>query len=244
MRREAAPILMLSALLGLGCSNDVSGGPGGGGAGSATGGAGGSMSCGGQLCGSGQVCCGPPACGRCIPAMSGQYCPPTCDGSGGTAGAGGACAAAQAGCANGEQCCGGLTCCAGVPVPAGQEYCAATCPRSDRNLKTGIEAVDEDRVLERLASLPVSSWSYRSEGTEVRHLGPMAQDFKAAFGLGASDRTILEVDAHGVAFASIQAIHRRLEALEKENRRLRGRLHQLETSGSAVCREPGEGRND
>ena len=219
----------------------------GGTAGVGTGGVGGGVTCGGQVCGSGQVCCGPPACGRCIPAMSGQYCPDTCDGSGGAGGGAGACAVAQASCAQGEQCCAGLTCCAGVPVPAGQEYCATTCPRSDRNLKTAIASVDEDRVLERLMSLPVSTWSYRAEGTDVRHMGPMAQDFQATFGLGASDRTILQVDADGVALASIQALYRRLEALAAENQRLRQRLDQFETSGAPLCREPGAagaGRHD
>ncbi len=154
----------------------------------------------------------------------------------GTGGAGGAaaCAAAQASCAEGQHCCTGLTCCAGMPVPAGQEYCATTCPVSDRNLKTAIESVDEDRVLERLMSLPVSSWSYRAEGTDVRHMGPMAQDFQATFGLGASDRTILQVDADGVALASIQALYRRLEGLAAENQRLRQRLDQL----ASTCREP------
>jgi hypothetical protein len=132
-------------------------------------------------------------------------------------------------------------------VPAGQEYCATTCPRSDRNLKTAIASVDEDRVLERLMSLPVSTWSYRAEGTDVRHMGPMAQDFQATFGLGASDRTILQVDADGVALASIQALYRRLEALAAENQRLRQRLDQFETSGAPLCREPGAagaGRHD
>jgi hypothetical protein len=107
--------------------------------------------------------------------------------------------------------------------------------------------VDEDRVLERLVSLPVSTWSYRSEGTEVRHMGPMAQDFQATFGLGASDRTILQVDADGVALASLQALYRRLESLAEENQRLRHRLDQLETRVGGVCREPSverTGRHD
>ena len=58
-------------------------------------------------------------------------------------------------------------------------------------------------------------------------MGPMAQDFKAAFGLGASDCTILQVDADGVAFAAIQALYQRLQALEAKNRRLEERLESM-----------------
>lgn len=257
MRRELSTAAGLCAIvcLTIACNSEDGGSGGSAGAGGAanatggvaglgTGGAGGMVACGGQVCGSGQICCGPPACGRCIPAMSGQYCPDTC---GGTGGAAGACAAQQASCAQGQQCCAGLTCCAGMPVQAGQEYCGTTCPVSDRNLKTAIESVDEDRVLERLVSLPVSTWSYRAEGTGVRHMGPMAQDFQATFGLGASDRTILQVDADGVALASIQALYRRLEGLAAENQMLRRRLGQLENRVGPVCREPSvekAGRHD
>jgi hypothetical protein len=107
------------------------------------------------------------------------------------------------------------------------------CPVSDRTLKTAIEPVNEDQVLDRLMTLPVSTWSYRSEGTGVRHLGPMAQDFQAAFGLGGSDRTILQVDGDGVALAAIQALSRKFEKLSAENAALRQRLTQLEAQAAA-----------
>jgi hypothetical protein len=115
-----------------------------------------------------------------------------------------------------------------VPVPAGQEYCAADCPDSDRALKRGFESVDQNQVLERLAALPLSRWSYHTEGTQTLHLGPMAQDFKQAFGLGASDRTISKVDADGVAFAAIQALYQRLLSVEAKNQTLERELHQLQ----------------
>jgi hypothetical protein len=138
------------------------------------------------------------------------------------------CIAVQGSCAQGEACCAGLTCCSGVPVPAGSEYCGTTCPRSDQALKRGFASVNEADVLERLVKLPISTWSYKTEGTQVQHLGPMAQDFKAAFGLGESDRTILQVDADGVAFAAIHALYARLVELESSNRALTQRLRELE----------------
>ena len=59
---------------------------------------------------------------------------------------------------------------------------------SDRSLKEGFAPVDSRAVLAAVAALPIERWSYKGE--TVRHLGPMAQDFAAAFGLGADDRHI------------------------------------------------------
>lgn len=138
-----------------------------------------------------------------------------------------ACSAKGDSCANGEACCGGLECCSGVPVPAGQEYCGEVCPISDRNLKSEFASVDNRQVLEQLVKLPISTWAYKTENGEARHIGPMAQDFMASFGVGSSDRTILQVDADGVAFAAIQALHSRLERLEQRNAELERELSRL-----------------
>lgn len=76
-------------------------------------------------------------------------------------------------------------------------------------------------VLGRLATLPISTWSYGYDHPSVRHLGPTAQDFADTFGLGEDPRRIAAVDANGVCMASIQALHRRLVQLEDEVKRLR-----------------------
>nr|WP_231868979.1 tail fiber domain-containing protein [Rhodococcus opacus] len=76
-------------------------------------------------------------------------------------------------------------------------------------------------VLDRLAEMPVSVWTYGFDHESVRHLGPMAQDFATAFGLGSNDRRIAMVDANGVCMVSIQALYRRVIALEEEVARLR-----------------------
>jgi hypothetical protein len=113
---------------------------------------------------------------------------------------------------------------------AAQPTCPIGCPLclSDRNLKRDIEPVDEQAVLETLATVPVSTWSYKSDDPRVRHLGPMAQDLYAAFGLGNTDRAYNPIDAHGIALAAIKALYERAEAqdarierLEQENRDLR-----------------------
>jgi endosialidase-like protein len=101
---------------------------------------------------------------------------------------------------------------------------------SDAALKQDFAPVDAAALLEAVARLPVASWSYRAEGPAVRHLGPTAQDFRAAFGLGADDRSITTVDAAGVALAAIQELERRtrqVEELSREVRELRRLLEEI-----------------
>lgn len=115
-----------------------------------------------------------------------------------------------------ESCCAGLMCCGGVPVPQGKEFCGVTCPISDRNVKFNRRSVDARSVLKRLAQLPISEWTYANETSDVRHYGPMAQDFRAAFGLGADERFIATVDADGVALLAIQALSKEVAELRRE----------------------------
>jgi hypothetical protein len=87
---------------------------------------------------------------------------------------------------------------------------------SDRNAKANVEPVDAQRVLDRVAALPISTWNYRTQESGIRHLGPMAQDFRSAFGLGENDTTIATVDAQGVALAAIQGLNAKLEQSLRE----------------------------
>jgi hypothetical protein len=110
---------------------------------------------------------------------------------------------------------------------------------SDVNRKHLFAAVDGDEVLRKLATVPIRTWSYRDEDAEVRHMGPTAQDFRAAFGLGDSETAISTVDADGVALAAIQALERHshaqtaeIERLHAENAALVQLLERLETQGA------------
>jgi hypothetical protein len=125
------------------------------------------------------------------------------------------------GCADGGVSCpSGQQCCSGVPY-ADEGECHPVCDlKSDRDAKERFEAVDGDEVLVKLSRVPVSRWSYR-ERPDVRHIGPMAQDFKASFEVGADARTIHGVDANGVALVAIQALDRHVHALEHDVAALR-----------------------
>ncbi len=97
---------------------------------------------------------------------------------------------------------------------------------SDRNMKTNIAPLDDAAVLEKVAALPISRWSYKSEHG-VRHLGPMAQDFYAAFKVGEDDKHITSLDEDGVALAAIKALHRENGILHAENATLRSQIASL-----------------
>lgn len=88
---------------------------------------------------------------------------------------------------------------------------------------SGGSPVNGFRILAQLSTLPISTWRYHWEDPKVRHLGPMAQDWAATFGLGEDDTTIAMVDANGVALVAIQALYRlteqlnhRVDALQKQ----------------------------
>ena len=86
-----------------------------------------------------------------------------------------------------------------------------------------------------MARLPITTCNYKAEDDAVRHLGPTAQDFYTAFGLGADDRHIAPLDSSGVALAAVQGLYRqnqeqaaRIAALETENEALRAHVDDLE----------------
>ena len=88
---------------------------------------------------------------------------------------------------------------------------------SDRNAKENFSPVDYRAVLAKVASLPVTEWNYKKDSNAVQHIGPMAQDFQAAFGRDGTDgKHISVVDESGVALAAIQGLNRKVD--EKEAR--------------------------
>jgi len=97
-------------------------------------------------------------------------------------------------------------------APGGGSWASA----SDRNLKDNVASLDDAAILAKVAQLPVSRWSYIGEG-KVRHIGPMAQDFYAAFGVGEDDRHITAIDEDGVALAAIKALRAENRSLAKRD---------------------------
>src|SRR6185437_2712401 len=84
------------------------------------------------------------------------------------------------------------------------------------------------QVLQRVVGMPILRWNYKADGGQIMHIGPMAQDFYAAFALGMDDKHISMVDADGVVLASIQALNKKLEEKSAEIEALKKRLDEME----------------
>jgi hypothetical protein len=98
--------------------------------------------------------------------------------------------------------------------PNGDTQCrGAVYAGSDRAVKERITEVTPEDVLARVSAMPISEWSY-TNSPENRHIGPMAQDFRAAFNLGHDDKSIALMDEGGVALAAIKGLNQKVEALE------------------------------
>jgi hypothetical protein len=100
---------------------------------------------------------------------------------------------------------------------------------SDRTLKENVTPVDGKDVLNRLMAMPMAEWNYKAQAPSIRHMGPMAQDFYEAFGLGEDDKHITTVDADGVALAAIQGLHELLNEKDERISTLEARIEALET---------------
>ena len=115
-------------------------------------------------------------------------------------------------------------------VGSGGAYCNGTTwvNGSDRNSKQGFSAVSPREVLDKVSALPITEWQYKVDAEGTTHIGPMAQDFHAAFGLnGGDDKHISTVDEGGVALAAIQGLNEKLTEKESEIRQLQQSVIEL-----------------
>ena len=110
---------------------------------------------------------------------------------------------------------------AGVTMAAGA---GAWSSISARATKENFTSVDVIAVLEKVASMPVEEWNYKAQEDSIRHIGPMAEDFRAAFSVGDFVGRITSTDADGVALAAIQGLNQKLEAKQAEIDRLEAEL--------------------
>ena len=111
----------------------------------------------------------------------------------------------------------------------GTVYSRAVLLTSDRNAKQNFTMLDAQTVLAKVTAMPITEWNYKSDAAEQKHIGPMAQDFHAAFGLnGTDDKHISVVDEGGVALAAIQGLNQKLAQKQTEITELQARLDKLE----------------
>ncbi|HVG35454.1 MAG TPA: tail fiber domain-containing protein [Pyrinomonadaceae bacterium] len=126
---------------------------------------------------------------------------------------------------------GGTT---GCNLPAGSGVFNCT---SSRATKENFMLVKGEDVLSSLRNIPVSTWNYISEGRQVRHMGPMAEDFYKTFGLGTNNTSIGVQDLAGVSLAAVKALDERTAQLQQkiaEVEQLRATLKTLEERLAAL----------
>jgi hypothetical protein len=127
-----------------------------------------------------------------------------------------------------------LTGTTGCNLPAGSGVFNCT---SSRTTKENFRLIDGNDVLARLRKIPVSSWNYISEGQQVRHMGPMAEDFYQSFGLGTGNTSIGVQDLAGVSLAAVKALDQRTAELQQrtaEVEQLRNEVNALRAANATM----------
>ncbi len=113
--------------------------------------------------------------------------------------------------------------------------------QSDRNAKQDFAPVSPSQILDQVAQLPVSEWSYK-EDAATRHIGPVAQDFYSLFNIGTDDKHIAPMDEGGVALAAIQGLNQKvaeqLKAKDAQIQELRQKVERLEELANRLAAQP------
>jgi hypothetical protein len=114
---------------------------------------------------------------------------------------------------------------AGVTLAAGAGAWASV---SDATRKQHFRDLSGEDVLAKLARMSIQEWSYKAQDAAIRHVGPTAQEFHAAFGLGEDPLRISTIDADGIALRAIQALDERDRQHADEVAALRAALADLQ----------------
>jgi len=126
---------------------------------------------------------------------------------------------------------------------------------SDRNKKENFRLIDGELLLEKISAMPITEWNYKETDESIRYIGPMAQDFYAAFHLGGTDSLgINSIAIDGVNMAAIQSLikrtddlqiaQQRIEELENELTSQKKMIEQLLTEFKSVKNAVSELRKD
>lgn len=116
---------------------------------------------------------------------------------------------------------------AGVYMRHGQSGWSNYC---DRNMKENFETIDGELILSKISRIPITRWNYKKTDPNDKYIGPMAQDFYAAFHLGGTDSLgINSISIDGVNMAAVQALEKRTGEMKNEIENLRAENKKLQT---------------
>lgn len=117
-----------------------------------------------------------------------------------------------------------LTGTTGCNLPAGSGVFNCTSSRSTKENFLAINGLD---VLSKLRRIQISSWNYITEGQNVRHVGPMAEDFYGQFQLGTDNKSIGVQDLAGVSIAAVKELDEQLQQKNEQVKILQTEVNQL-----------------
>lgn len=103
---------------------------------------------------------------------------------------------------------------------------------SDQNKKDNILLLNPNAFKPRFHDLNVYAWNYKSNPTT--HVGPMAQDFFAAFGVGELNTYINMLDADGVALLGIKLLKQEIDDKSTSEEKISETENQIENEKSEL----------
>jgi hypothetical protein len=106
---------------------------------------------------------------------------------------------------------------------------------SDRNLKEHFTEIDPETVLAEVVALPEWKYQMKHGVPSEWFIGPTAQDFHAAFGLGTDDTKINTANAQGIALTAIKGLdHKLAVALHEKDIEITDLKRQLADAKAAL----------
>jgi len=99
---------------------------------------------------------------------------------------------------------------------------------SDKNIKENFTPIKQNKILNKITSLEISTWNFKDNNSSLRHIGPMAQDFYSLFKVGIDDKHIAPMDMASVALVGIQALDKKLQEKDKEIKNLKIQINKLQ----------------
>ena len=99
---------------------------------------------------------------------------------------------------------------------------------SSRELKENFKLVKAKKVLDKVNALEIAEWNYIDTDDQIKHIGPVAEEFYEAFKLGETRKGISSVDSAGVALLAIQGLSQQLDDKQAKIENMEARINELE----------------
>lgn len=111
---------------------------------------------------------------------------------------------------------------------------------ADSAVITDPQPVDQAMVLAKLKALPISSWKTSADATGARHIGPSGGEFRAAFGVGSSDKVVAPADLASVGMVAIKQLAQNDESADQRVLQLESITRSQDAKLKAMSKKQGQ----